>query len=456
MMAVLPPDIEQTRLLPGLDRVAVDPAALVFAGIAALAACIAAGLLSAWQARVTYDAEHHAGPPAAARSLAAALKDEGSPESQRGRKTLVTIEVALSVVLLAGAGLLIKTLERIRAIDLGFRPEKLLILRVPAPRGEVSPSYYPELSRQVAALPGVRSEALYSSLTGRARDGFEIPGRAEKFTSNEMVVQPGYFRTFGIPFRRGRDFDDRGRVGGGDAVGNQVVINESMERRYWTERDPVGRSIKLDGEMLEVIGVVADTRPQVFGDPEPMVYRALRDDLRVGQLAVRATGDPLALARAVTAVVRDLGGVVAEVGTMEHFVENNTWQQEQAAGMLEWFAAIALILSTAGLYGVISFAVGRRTREIGIRVAIGAPRRHVIGLVLRQSLQPVIAGLVIGLAAALALSRFVAGLLYQVEPADPWVFASVAMIVTCAALASCGLPLRRALRVDPVVALRCE
>jgi putative ABC transport system permease protein len=124
--------------------------------------------------------------------------------------------------------------------------------------------------------------------------------------------------------------------------------------------------------------------------------------------------------------------------------------------LLEGFAAVALILATAGLYGVISFAVARRTREIGIRVAVGAPRRHVIGLVLRESLQPAAVGLVIGLASALALSRLVAGLLYQMGPADPWVFASVAAIIVCAALGSCGLPLRRALRVDPVVALRYE
>lgn len=434
MMAVLPPDIEQTRLLPGLDRVGVDPAALTFAGIAAVVACIGAGLLSAWQARVIVNPGRHA----------------DSPESQRGRKTLVTIEVALSVMLLAGSGLLIKTLGRIGAIDLGFRPEKLLILRVPSPRGELSPSYYAELAGRVAVLPGVRREALYSSLTGRAREGFEVPGRSEKFAANEMVVQPGYFETFGIAVRGGRDFEER------DRVINAIVINETLARRYWTEQNPMGRSIKLDGEALEVIGVVADTRPLVFGDPEPMVYRPLRDDLRAGQLAVRTVGDPLALARAVTAVVRDLGGVVAEVGTMEHFVENNTWQQEQAAGMLEWFAAIALILSTAGLYGVISFAVAHRTREIGVRVAIGAPRRHVIGLVLRESLQPVTAGLAIGIAGALALSRLAAGLLYQVKPADPWVFASVAIVVAGAALASCGLPLRRALRVDPAVALRCE
>jgi putative ABC transport system permease protein len=468
MMAVLPPDIEQTRLLPGLDRVAVDPAAMLFAGVTAVAACMFAGLAPVWRARGGYSQGDHTGSPAeagilaAARTLAADLKDAGSPESQRGRKTLVTVEVALSVVLLAGAGLLIKTLERIRSIDLGFRPERLLILRVPSPRGDISPSYYPDLARRVASLPGVRSEALFSSLTGRSREGFEIPGRSERFTANEMVVQPGYFETFGIPLRRGRVFDERDQrqgIAGGAGVNqigvNQIVVNQTLARRFWAQEDPIGRSIKLDREVLEVIGVVADTRPLVFSDPEPMVYRPLRDG-RAGQMAVRTVGDPLALARAVTGVVRDLGGVVAEVGTMEHFVEDNTWQQEQSAGLLEWFAAIALILSTAGLYGVISFAVGRRTREIGIRIAIGAPRQHVIGLVLRETFQPVMVGLAIGLAAALALSRFISGLLYQVEPADPRVFASVALLIVCAALASCGLPLRRALRVDPVVALRYE
>jgi putative ABC transport system permease protein len=433
MMAMLPADIEQTRLLPGLDRVAVDPWAIGFAGLTALVSCFFAGLVPALRARSV--------------DLTAATRDTGSPESQRGRRTLVMIEVALSVVLLCGAGLLIKTLDRIRAIDLGFRPEKLLILRVPPPRGESTPSYYPELAARVAALPGVRSEALFSSLTGRTRDGFEIPGHPEKFQASYTIVQPGYFATFGIPLHRGREFDNRDE--------RRVIVNKTLARRYWPHSDAVGQSIKLDGEALEVIGVAADTRPNVFRDPDPTVYRPLRDG-RAGQLAVRTSADPLTLARSVTGVIRDLGGVVAEVGTMEHFVANNTWQQEQAGGLLSGFAAIALILSTAGLYGVVSFAIARRTREIGIRVAIGASRSDVARLVLRESLGPVTAGLVLGLVVTVALRQFVAGLLYQVAPTDPWVLATVAVVVTSAALVSCMVPLLRALRIDPMIAIRYE
>jgi putative ABC transport system permease protein len=433
MLAVLPADIEQTRLLPGLDRVAVDPWAMAFAGLAALVSCFAAGLVPALRARSA--------------DLANATKETGSPASQRGRKMLVMVEVALSVVLLSGAGLLVKTLEKIRAIDLGFRPEKLLILRVPPPRGDSSPAYYSELATRVAALPGVRSESLFSSLTGRTRDGFEIPGRTEKIPASYMIVQPGYFATFGIPLRRGREFDDRDQ--------RRVIINEALARRYWPHDDPVGRSMKLDGEALEVIGIAADTRPNVFREPDPTVYRPLRDG-KAAQLAVRTSADPLTLARAVTGVVRDLGGVVAEVGTMEHFVANNTWQQEQAGALLTGFAAIALILSTAGLYGILSFALARRTREIGIRVAIGASRSDVASLVLRECFAPVGLGLVLGLAAALVLRQSVAALLYQVAPTDPWVLAIVAIVTASAALAACAAPLLRALRIDPVIALRYE
>jgi predicted permease len=433
MLAWLPPDIEMTRLVPGIDRVAVDPAALAFAAIAALISCFFAALIPAWRARST--------------DLTGALKGTGSPDSQRGRKVLVTIEVALSVVLLAGAGLLGKTLDRIRAIDLGFRPEKLLVLRVPAPRGEASPSYFSELSSRVSGLTGVHSAALFSSLVGRGRDGFQIPGTPDKFSANDLVVQPGYFETFRIPLRRGRYFDDR------DA--HRVILNETMARRYWPNEDPVGRSILLDGVPLEVIGVVADTRPMVFAVPDPTVYRPLRDG-RAGQLAVRTTGDPLALARAVTAVVRDLGGVVAEVGTMDHFVENNTWRQDQAAGLLSIFAALALILSITGLNGVISLWVALRTREIGIRIAIGARRGNVIGLVLLESFRPVIVGLAIGLTAAVLMGRFVAALLYHVQPADPMVLLAVAVSTASAALIACWFPLLRAMRVDPMIALRCD
>ncbi len=431
MMAVLPADIETTRLLPALDRVAVDPAAWIFAAIAALVACCAAGLAPAWQARSI--------------ELNSSMKSSGTG----GRRVLVAIEVALSVVLLAGAGLLLKTLDQIGAIDLGFRAENLLILRVPAPRGDIAPSYYSEVVSRVAGLPGVRSSALYSSLTGRSRDGFEIPGRGEKFTANSISVQSTYFATFAIAMRRGTAFADQDQ--------RHVVINDAFARRYWPGHidndDAIGRTLLLDGAAFEISGIAADTRPEVFRDPEPTVYLPLNNG-RAGQLAVRTSGDPLVLATAVRGVVRDLGGVVAEVGSMEHFVRNNTWQQEQAATLLSMFAGLALILSALGLYGVISFAIARRTREIGIRVAVGATRANVARIVLLESAQPVIAGWVIGIVLAIGLSRLVGSLLYHVAPADPVVLIAVTGVCAITTLIACAIPTLRALRIDPVTALR--
>jgi putative ABC transport system permease protein len=249
--------------------------------------------------------------------------------------------------------------------------------------------------------------------------------------------------------RRGRAFDDGDRVG----VGEHVVINEAMARRHWPNEDPIGRTLIQEGQTVEIIGVCADTRPQIFREPEPTVYQPLAG-ASVGQMAVRTVGDPLAAAPAVTHLIRDLGGVVAEVGTMEHFVENNTWQHEQATTLLTIFAALALILSGVGLYGVISFAVGRRTREIGIRVALGATRANIIRLVLLEGFRPVFAGLIVGLAAAGALSRFVAALLYRVAPADPLVLGMAAIVCGAAAFIACAIPMRRALRIDPMIALR--
>ncbi len=430
MLAVLPSDIETTRLLPAMDRVAVDPVAWAFAGVAALVACFAAGIVPAWQSRSI--------------ELHGSMKTVGST---RGRRVLVAIEIALSVVLLGGSGVLLKTLDRIRAIDLGFQAEHLLILRVPTPRINVTPRYYDEMVARVGSLPGVRAESLYTSLTGSTVDGVEIPGRGEKFSANSVTVQPSYFATFAISIKRGSVF--------GEQENNRVVINESMSRRYWPGEDAIGRPLLVNGEAYQITGIAADTRPEVFRDPQPTLYLPLATR-RAGHLAIRTTGDPLALARAVSGIVRDLGGVVAEVGTMEHFVENSTWQQEQAATLLTMFAGLALLLSGFGLYGVISFAVARRTREIGIRAAVGATRTDVAALVLKESFQPVMAGLIVGIAAAIGLGRFIASLLYHVAPVDPAVLATVAVICMVMTLIACSVPMLRALRIDPMIALREE
>jgi putative ABC transport system permease protein len=430
------------NFLPSLHRVVIDTPALGFAVGAAMFACLMAGVFPALAAR-------HA-------DLIAGLKNMAAIDSPRARTILVTGEIAVSVMLLAGAGLLIKTMQRIRAIDPGFQPDHLLVLRVPVPRATdrgKAEAYYRELQTRLAALPGVQSIALTSSqpligLPGQ-EEQFEIPGRHDLAETQNNVVTPDYFATLGIPIRRGRAFDARDD--------HRAVISESLARKYWAGRDPIGKSIRVRGESIEIMGISGDTRDVLLRDPSPILYRPWRDEPDRAQLVdIRTWADPLALAQAVRRVVRDLGGVVADVHRGREFIEDVTWQQKQSARILSVFAGIALALAVVGLYGVISLAVGGRTREIGVRMAIGARRSDVAGLVLRQSLGPALAGLALGLAAALGMSRVVANMLYEVAPSDPMVLALVTGTVVVATMCACLLPLRRALRVDPLAALRCE
>jgi predicted permease len=458
ILAMRPVDLYVMQLSPGLDRIGVDPGALLFAACAALLACLLAGAVPALQARNV--------------NLTKAFKDTGSAESQRARKLLVAAEVALSVMLLAGAGLLIKTLQRIREVDLGFRPDHILAMRLPIPKAQAADtahtaSYFQEAVARIAALPQVRAAALGERLptdgsgdvlptSGRGPGDFQIAGRPERIRAAQDIVMPSYFATLGIPLLRGRYLTDEDE--------HRVVINASMARRWWPADDAVGQIIRDRDLTLEIVGVVADTqsmrtdlRGVHFADHQaPLIYRPMRDSPAATQyfLAVRTASDPLALARAVRQVIGNLGGVVAEMDTMDRFVQNATWQNEQAAGLVGTFAALALLLSGIGLYGVISFAVARRTWEIGVRVALGARRRNVIGLVMMETFAPVLAGLAAGMAAAVAFNRLFASLLYHVAPSDPAVFAGVAAATAMAALLACWIPLRRALAVDPMAALR--
>jgi len=427
--------------LPSLDRVEIDSPALGFAIGASVFASVMAGSFPAFAARRS--------------DLVTGLKDGGAIDSPRARTALVTVEIALSVTLLAGAGLLLKTMQHINGIDAGFRADHLLTLRAPVPRGTDrahAENYYRELIARLAALPGVRSAALTNAqpLTGVHRaERFEIPGRDDKPEADYRVVTPGYFATLGIPIHRGRAFDPRDQ--------HRAVISEALARKYWNHSDPLGQTIRMHGDTIEIIGICGDTRDVLLREPAPILYRAWRDEPdRAKQVDLRTSADPLALARAVNGVVRDLGGVVAEVQQGSDFVEDATWQQKQSATVLSAFAGIALVLAVIGLYGVISIAIGRRTREIGIRVAIGARRGDVARLVLNQSMRPVAVGIVFGLAAAAALNRLVASLLYQVTPSDPLVLGSVAGAVAVAAFLACVVPLLRALRIDPLISLRCD
>jgi len=430
------------NFLPSLDRVVIDWPALLFAIGSSMFACALAGLFPAIAMRRA--------------DLVTGLKDGAAIDSPGTRTILVAAEIALSVMLLACAGLLVKTMQRINAIDPGFRADHLLALRAPVPRAtdrSHAAAYYRELHTRLAALPGVQSAALASSqpLTGIHRpERFDIPGRSDTPEADIRVVTPDYFTTLGIGIHRGRAFDARDD--------HRAVISESLARKYWNRESPISKRIRVRGELIEIIGVCGDTRDVLLGNvAAPILYREWRDEPdRAQQIDLRTSGDPLALVRAVNGVVRGLGGVVAEVHRGSDFIDDVTWQQKQSARVLSTFAGLALALAVIGLYGIISLAIGSRTREIGIRMAIGAHSRDVVGLVLRESLRPVLAGLALGLAASLAMSRVVANILYGVVPADPVVLATVVGAVTMAAMLACLVPLRLALRVDPLICLRCE
>jgi putative ABC transport system permease protein len=416
----IPPDLNSARLLPGLDRVTVDPSALAFAALIALASCIAAQMLPALELRNV--------------DLVTGLKDS-TTAARAPRKILVAAEVALSVVLLASSGLLLKTMANIEKIDVGFQPKNLLVLRLPIPRGQQNaPALLNACYDAIVALPGVESAALTSSqpLTG---------------ASGTRIVSPNYFATLGIALKRGRYFTTADR--------HHVVINEAQAHRDFPTDDPIGRVITVEGEPNEIVGVAADTRPRLFEKESPLVYRSTQD-APASQIAIRTAADPLALAQAVRSAVARQGGTVAEISTMEDFIRNDSWQHQQTALLTALLAALAFLLSTVGLYGVISFAVAQRRKEIGIRVALGARRTDVIGLVLRESLAPAGIGLASGLALALALNQSLKSLFYEVAPADPLVLAGVALAISIATLAASYIPARRALSVDPATSLRTE
>jgi predicted permease len=428
LINAIPPDLNSARLLPGLDRVTVDSTALAFAALIAAVACVAAQILPAIELRNI--------------DLVTALKNATATRSPR--KILVTAEVALSVVLLASAGLLLKTMARIQNIDLGFRPKNILVLRLPIPRGQQNaPALLNASYEAIAALPGVQSAALtsYMPLTGERLRDFG------QFHANDHIVSPNYFATLGVPLKHGRFFADSDR--------HRAVINEAMARRYWPNEDPIGRMLTLEGEQLEIVGIAADTRSRLFEKESPTVYRSSKD-ARASQIAIRTSSDPLQLAKAVRDAVARQGGTVAEISTMESFVKSDSWQHEQTATLTALFAALAFLLATVGLYGVISFAVARRRKEIGIRVALGASRSAVISLVLRESVIPVSIGLTAGLMLSLALNQSLKSLFYEVAPADPLVLTAVTLSIAIATLAASYIPTRRALSVDPATTLRAE
>jgi putative ABC transport system permease protein len=404
--------------------------------------------------------------------IAGALKNGDARVSGAiARNVLVVSELALAMVLLAGAGLMLKSVERLLAAGIGVNPEHLLTVRLEPPQrpGGDSTAFFAEMERRAAALPGVISAGLdnCAPVSGGCNGtliGFpDRPAAAPSAQPSVGVVwaSPSYLQTMKIPLLRGRWFTPDDRVGSPKVM----VVNEAAARTFWPGEDPVGRRATAGqggygGDGAEVIGVVGDVRYlQADEPPRSDVYVPYLQSPRAGMLLyIRATGDPAALIGAVRREVRTLNRDLPlfDIQTMNARIAGATSKPRFSAILLAVFAGIALCLAAIGIYGVMSYLVTQRTREIGIRMALGARRGDVLSLVVRRGAVLAALGIAIGTAGALAASRTLTSLLYEIQPGDPATYVEIAAVLAAVALAACYLPARRASMVDPAGALRAD
>ena len=448
--------------IPQLNRVGMNYAVLSFTLAAAALTSVLCGLAPALSASRA--------------DLNAALKDgarSATSSRERVRKSLLVVEVGLALTLLMGAGLLVRSMVRLLNVDPGFNAENLLTMRLTL-AGEAyneprRMAFYDECLAQVSALPGVRAAALTLSLP---IDGSfwnsvfiaadkPVPPRPNLPNSAYTPVSANYFEAMGIRLLKGRGFNSADR---GDSA-KVVVINETLARRIWPGEDPIGKRVKQgwpesQAPWREVVGVVADVKLNGLERDTPMqTYMPLvQEPWRQVGLAVRTVGDPLNAANAVEGAIHSIDKdlPVSTIRSMEQLLGISLAQRRLTMTLLLSFAALALLLASVGIYGVISYSVRQRTRELGIRMALGAKRRDVLKMILAQGLKLALIGVAIGLLAAFALTRWMETLLFNVRPADPLTFAVIPAVLLLVALIACWIPARRATKVDPMVALRCE
>ena len=405
------------------------------------------------------------------------LKEEArAVTSSRGRlwlrEWLVMGQVALALVLLVGAGLLLKTLTRMGRVDAGFDPNGVMTATVQLPENQYNTeekqvAFYRAVQEKLAAVPAVTSAAVVEALpfTGFAPSSiFSIEGRPlgpgdPGPHSGLNWITPDYFEAMHIPLRKGRYFTAQDRLG----TQPVVVIDENLARQYWPNQNPVGQRLRRgsDAPWATIVGVVDHVmQSALVGDSGKGVcyYPMLQQPLAQAFLVVRTKTDPGKLASAIQGAVAsvDSGQPVADLKTMAQYVAGSLGPQRIAASLLEIFSALALFLAAIGLYGVISYSTAQRTQEIGIRLALGAQRRQVWGMVLRQGLKLALVGVLAGAVVASILAQLLRSQLFEVSALDPSTFASTCLILLVVALAACYFPARRATRVDPIVALRYE
>jgi predicted permease len=398
----------------------------------------------------------------------------GGGRKQRVRAVLVAVEVTMSVILLITSGLMIRAVWRVQAIDPGFAPQRVLTLRTALPRPKYdSPvrrgEYYDRVLARVRALPGVQSAAFISGLpmvmTGLIT-GVEVPGREVRGRRREGVshrwVTPQYFRTLGIPLRRGRDIEDA------DTSNRtwSAVVSASFAERYWPGQDPIGETFRHRDQTRTVVGVVGDVKirglernsePQIYL-PAPQITEDFPALLDPKDLVIRHAGQGEALVAAVRQIVREVDPEqpISDVRTMEEVLAGDTASRRAQLQVLGVLAAVAVLLSAVGIYGLLAYTVSQRSQEIGVRLALGADPATVGRMILADGMRMAVIGIVPGVLGAYAAARGMSALLFGVPPSDPATFATAVGLALLMTLAGSLVPALRAVRVSPMSVLRAE
>ncbi|HEX2122211.1 MAG TPA: ABC transporter permease [Thermoanaerobaculia bacterium] len=454
----------ESAMIPRTAEIAVDGRVLAVTALLSIATGLFFGLAPALEASRA--------------DLQTGLKtsSRGSTHDRRGklfRNTLVVAEVALATVLLIGAGLLVKSFSKLEAVDPGVRPDDVLTMRVVLSsvnyEGERRRNTVLQILERVDDVPGVDRVGTIASLNmpftnswssnGFRIDGEPIPKPGEEPDADIRPIGGDYVRAMGMSILRGRLFDDRVKPPGR----TEFVVNDAFVRRYFGTKNPLGRRVIFDwfSEMNgEIVGVVGDVRAQgLEKDPAPAIYMPYQHDVNIQfTLVIATSADPASLQVPVTRVLRSIDPLmpVSNVATLRELISGTIARPRFNATMLSLFAALGLLLASLGIYGVLSYTVTQRTHEMGIRMALGADPREVLGLVVRDGVKVAAIGVLAGIAIALPATRLLGALLYGVEASDPIVFATVAATLALIALAASYVPARRATRVDPMIALRPE
>ena len=452
--------------LAQVQTINIDARVLIFTALVAVVTGIGFGLAPALQASHL--------------NLNDTLKEGGrdaggGSKGNRLRGLLVIGEVAVSFVLLIGAGLLINSFFHLRNLEPGFRADHLLTMKVDLsevkyPDRERRAVFFDEVIRRVRTLPGVQSAAVAGNLPltyngdsmNISVEGVPDPPPDQRSDVIFRAIGPGYVGTMGIPIIRGRDFTDQDKADSKDVV----VISEKTAQHFWPGQDPIGRRVKPGSSTSntpwrEVIGIVKDVRQNDFiAAPKMQMYFTYRQlkDLAPNALVVRTSIEPLSLAASVRDAIWsvDKDQTVADIDTMEHIVAEAVARQRFSMLLLGLFATLALLLASVGIYGVMSYSVAQRTHEIGIRIALGARRGDVLQMTIKQGLKLVGAGMILGLAAAFLLTRLLESLLFGISATDPITFLSISLVLLAVAILASYVPALRATKVDPIIALRAQ